>query len=531
MFCRYCGQELKDDAIFCNKCGKSLKKNIVSEENKELKDESIKEKNIVEDEVPNVEEVIEEVNDNVHIQDESTNINIGKPSLKIDKKIIGIILALVIVIAGVVFLTNRPNAYNLEEYVSFVDSGYNGEGECKVKFSENRLKSDIAEKEYIDRMFLERAFISDAAPTVDIVSESENLSNGDIVVAEITFSKGFAKSLGVRFKGKKIEHTVEGLEEATIKDEVAALTPEPTPEIENAHEHQFIYESDGKESHIKKCTIAGCNFNEKEKCSFETNNKCICGNINPEEAVKEEFYHKYKGMWLDPNSEYYYIFNDNGETQRGYLETDDIYIGKIDSIKESENGYNVRIIEEPFETEWGDTYDGSDFTLYLKETQLDTLIDIGKTEPYYLMQVSYTGDIDKVFDNYQEKLDSYTTQVEIENPDYFKQSPEGKWFTADYDEQMNWATSYVIKLDDKGNAISTGYRDNDTGKYEMISPNTALITFTNCTRDAAGEGWVVIDGYSYTVEMKINGDEATITVNDPEITTNLPDGKMYRAVE
>ncbi len=104
----------------------------------------------------------------------------------------------------------------------------------------------------------------------------------------------------------------------------------------------------------------------------------------------------------------------------------------------------------------------------------------------------------------------------------------GKWYTEDYDETENWANSYCLELKEDGTAICQGYRNRDSGKYEVKGPDKVLITFDFCETDEPDAGWVAAEGYKYTIDMTINGDDATIKIDAPDVSSNLTDGAMHR---
>ena len=51
------------------------------------------------------------------------------------------------------------------------------------------------------------------------------------------------------------------------------------------------------------------------------------------------------------------------------------------------------------------------------------------------------------------------------------------WYTEGYDEDSNWAGSYKIELTPDGKASCIGWRNKDTGTYEISGQNKAIITF------------------------------------------------------
>lgn len=107
-------------------------------------------------------------------------------------------------------------------------------------------------------------------------------------------------------------------------------------------------------------------------------------------------------------------------------------------------------------------------------------------------------------------------------------SPVGKWYTEDYDEDDNWANSYVIELKEDGTATCSGYRNRDTGTYESVRAGKVRITFDFCETDEPDAGWVAAEGYSYTIDMTIDGDDALIKIDAPDAISNLEDGIVHR---
>ena len=328
-------------------------------------------------------------------------------------------------------------------------------------------------------------------------------------------------------------HTVEVIDE---KESLSSVEKEDftTPEAPAVHEHQLAYVSSDDNNHVKSCVVEDCDYSVEEKCTYDDSGECICGNMNVtimEEHTKKIFYNKYKGVWFNPKSKYYIVIEENGNTKRGILSTDDHFPGHIEEITESEDGYDIEIIEEEIDNDLI-SYSGGDFIFYLKNTKLETLINMGeKDDPLYFMRMDYIENLSDLLNDLESTMKRFIASVEIVDPDSLNESPVGRWFTQFYDERSNWSDSYIIKLDENGNAVCTGYRDNDSGTYEQVSYDTFIITFSNCLRDEPGEGWTVMDGYSYTVKMVINGNSATITVDDPDVISNLSEGQMYREME
>lgn len=145
-------------------------------------------------------------------------------------------------------------------------------------------------------------------------------------------------------------------------------------------------------------------------------------------------------------------------------------------------------------------------------------------------------------DEYYE--DEYYEDEYYEDEDYVEEEPyeeesedtssestdlvTGKWYTDGYDETDNWAGSYCLELKEDGTATCEGYRNRDSGKYEVKGDGKVFITFDLCETDEPDAGWVAVEGYSYTIDMKIDGDEATIKIDAPDVISNLEDGTLYR---
>lgn len=104
----------------------------------------------------------------------------------------------------------------------------------------------------------------------------------------------------------------------------------------------------------------------------------------------------------------------------------------------------------------------------------------------------------------------------------------GTWYTEDYDVDSNWAGSYMIELTPDGKASCTGWRNKDTGTYEVTGDDKALITFDHCETDNPGEGFQPVDNFKYTIEMTIKGDDARITIDAPDVISNLENGTVHR---
>ncbi|MDO4188142.1 MAG: hypothetical protein Q4D29_04055, partial [Lachnospiraceae bacterium] len=235
---------------------------------------------------------------------------------------------------------------------------------------------------------------------------------------------------------------------------------------------------------------------------------------------------EYIGFWINPVEGFFIWIKDSNDMVSGYMESGDVVAGYIENVDKTDTGYNLHVIEDSFESEINGVVEGSEYTIpfnwMLEETDF---INIRNDNPYYLVKVQFNGDYSEIVNKNEEIKKTY---FECIGKVKEVASAVGRWNTEDYDEVNNWANSYTIKLDDEGNAICTGYRNMDIGKYEQIGPNKYLLIFNVRSTDEAGDGWSVHNGYTYTVEMTVDGDTASIIVNDTEVITNLTDGIMRR---
>ncbi len=152
----------------------------------------------------------------------------------------------------------------------------------------------------------------------------------------------------------------------------------------------------------------------------------------------------------------------------------------------------------------------------------DAAVDVPEEEEYYeeYYEEDDAQDVDAAADEETDAQDDLSAQD--------NSAAVGVWYTDGYDEDDNWAMSYKIELTAEGNATCTGWRNKDAGFYEMTGDNTALITFDQCETDNEGAGFEAVEGFVYTIEMTINGDDATIKIDAPDVISNLTDGTVHK---
>ena len=130
----------------------------------------------------------------------------------------------------------------------------------------------------------------------------------------------------------------------------------------------------------------------------------------------------------------------------------------------------------------------------------------------------YCNDFEEV---YKEKIGTLLG-IEVNN------DAVGVWYTDGYDETENWSGSYKITLNEDGSAICEGWRNSDRGSYKKVSDSEVLITFNECKVDYPGEGWVLEDGFVYTISLRMNNDTGNITIDAPDVISNIEDGTVYK---
>ena len=246
-----------------------------------------------------------------------------------------------------------------------------------------------------------------------------------------------------------------------------------------------------------------------------------------------DFTSKIAGVW-GTNDNLFYQF-DGDVLKRGWWESDvlpDAHIAEVTELEK--NKYEVFVKDQSLEDEdAGYTYEGQDFTVTFDGTR------DGFKETFIISNEYGETLFARMGDNLDEAM-----QYEFSGgfPDDFKKLKAeimsdkagdssvaaGVWLTEGYDVNENWAVSYKIELSDDGKATCEGWRNKDSGTYEVTGDNKVLITFDKCETDSPGEGWVPVEGFVYTIEMTINENDAQIKINAPDVISNLSDGTLHR---
>ena len=211
MKCQYCGTENPDDAKFCASCGKPVTGQ------KETTDETENTEKVTEDSgVAEKSEEGEKVQKAAHGGNYKTKLMI----------ILICIAAVIIFFAGFMIMRARKTI-NLDKYVSFETTGYDGSGDVYAQIDWQKI-----EEKYGSRLSLTKAFKeeygdgADSVSPVDVlqsfvsvdVESDGNLSNKDKVKYKWNIDKEYSKYVKCRLKYQDGSYKVKGLEEVKSFD-------------------------------------------------------------------------------------------------------------------------------------------------------------------------------------------------------------------------------------------------------------------------------------------------------------------------
>ena len=264
----------------------------------------------------------------------------------------------------------------------------------------------------------------------------------------------------------------------------------------------------------------------------------------PAEAVKpekseetksdplEDLAVKIAGVWgTDDN--FFQLF-DGTTIKRGWFGSDALPDAQISQVKElSENKYEVYVEDRGvIEDEGGGfEYEGQDYTVIIdgsadgfKKTFIQSTDETAAL--FVKMGDTFEEAVAYSWEGFSDDFRELNEEIMgVKDNDTFA---TGIWYTDGYDEVGSWAGSYMIELSGDGKATCFGWRNNDSGTYEITGPNSVKITFDHCEIDSPGEGWVPVEGFIYTIDMIIDGDEAQIKIDAPDVISNLEDGIVHR---
>ncbi len=245
----------------------------------------------------------------------------------------------------------------------------------------------------------------------------------------------------------------------------------------------------------------------------------------------EDFTRKIKGVWGNLEGGFYFECYEGSEMTSGWFESDALPNAHIKNVDEiSKNKYHVVMEFDQGYDEDGEVYDG-----FTYEATFDGTGDgfsnyfITSTDNNDYLYMKLGNNMDEALDYYHGNLLDDYHKLEEEHKGELRESPVGQWFTDGYDEIENWAESYYIILNNDGSALCTGWRNKDTGTYEITGPGKVLITFDHCEcDDPEVGGWTQVNGFKYTIDMEYSGNDATIKINAPDVISNLTNGTIHR---
>ena len=166
-----------------------------------------------------------------------------KGFVKFLRVLAGIAAAALIIFLIVFFIRHsKPVIYDLRAYLDYTISGYDGEAVMDITVNKNGLAEDILpqlkKKDHDAYAALTEAVNSgESGAFIDqlfdlSVSETEGLSNGDVVKVQFSYNNEELKHYGIAFTGDREEITVENLEEireldlfADLKLDFAGISP------------------------------------------------------------------------------------------------------------------------------------------------------------------------------------------------------------------------------------------------------------------------------------------------------------------
>ena len=301
----------------------------------------------------------------------------------------------------------------------------------------------------------------------------------------------------------------------------------------------------GCSSNAKNVELSKEEYEKLPKMAEETPTPTATPTPEPTEALEEkpededtgdafaDFTRKVAGVWGTDDALFYEF--DGDVLKRGWFESDVLPDAHIAEVKELEkNKYEVFVKDQSLvDEDEGYSYEGQDFTVTFDGTR------DGFRETFIISSEGGDTLFARMGDNFDEAMQYEFTGSFVDdfkalkseilgNKSQTSSSVTGVWYTEGYDETENWACSYKIDLSEDGKATCVGWRNKDSGTYEVKGDNKVLITFDKCETDSPGEGWVPVKGYKYTVEMTINGNDADIKISAPDVISNLENGPVHR---
>ncbi len=245
----------------------------------------------------------------------------------------------------------------------------------------------------------------------------------------------------------------------------------------------------------------------------------------------EAFEKKLSGVWGNLVGGCYFESYEGSEISSGWFESDALPKAHIKEVEEiSEDKYTVVIEVDPEYDEEGNEYES-----YTYEATYDGSFDgfktsfISSNEDNDYLYIRLGDNMDEAWNYYSGSFADDYKKLAEGYKGKLRESPVGRWYTEDYDTTNNWAGSYYLEFNVDGTASCVGWRNKDTGTYEITAPGKLKITFDHCEYDNPEVGgWDFVKGFVYTIDMEYYGNESTIKINAPDVISNLTNGPMQR---
>ena len=221
MRCKNCGTENPDGSRFCATCGKPLEQEEPAKNVAEQKEEAVQ----------NAEEQKEEAAQNTEetlTSTAETKSLTHKKSRGLNKFLIGLACAVVVVVIAAGLLISRARrTIDLNKYVTFETTGYNGYGNVYPQIDWEKIQ-----KKYDSRLKFTKEFEEQYGKNTDSISpvavlqsyvsvemkSDSNLSNKDKVKYNWNVNKDYAKYVKCNLKYKNKTYNVKGVEEVKTFD-------------------------------------------------------------------------------------------------------------------------------------------------------------------------------------------------------------------------------------------------------------------------------------------------------------------------
>ncbi|MBE5911693.1 zinc ribbon domain-containing protein [Pseudobutyrivibrio sp.] len=204
IFCKECGTELGDEAVFCTTCGAKIERaEAVQQATQQYQQQQQYQQ-------PQYQQQYQQYQQPQYQQP-------MQPRKPISKKSIAAIIAVVVVIIACLVAKNTVFApkIDLEECLLVDVTGFDGAGRLDIDIDYDTLMWEISDMN--DNISDDKIYELVSSISFE-PSEDENLSNGQEIKIKVKYKESLAKKCKVKFNAEDITYTVEGLNEVTEID-------------------------------------------------------------------------------------------------------------------------------------------------------------------------------------------------------------------------------------------------------------------------------------------------------------------------